>query len=336
MVTMMVMAVLAQTQVALDDDSWTAMTPPPAETAVGSALVSCMNTLYAARGGGSREFWAYLPSSDEWLPCPDVPFPMANGGAMATDGSTAVYAACGDQLARYAVAENNWSLLVPLPAPMGSGGCLTWTEGTIFVLRGGNSTDFWRVNEAIQTIEALGGLTQTFSYGANVICDGTGKLIMLRGNNSLSWGSYDPSIQLWNPNPPLPATVTAGSSLTLDGEALYLFRGGGSKLSWRCVDGVTWQPWIPAPVPCESGTSMAVRGGMMYLLAGKAQSLWRAMMPRRPEPPVVPGAEPPAEGGSEGRRCAASAAPGGPWFAFAPLFLAALAVRMSRRQPWNL
>lgn len=336
MVTMLVAAMLAQAQVVLDEDAWTAVAPPPAETGVGAAMVECMNTLYAARGGGSREFWAYLPSTDEWAPCPDLPFPMSNGGAMASDGATSVYAACGAQLARFAIAENSWSIVVPLPGSMGSGGCLTWTAGVIYVLRGGNSTDFWRVDEMVQTVEVLGALSQTYSYGADMVCDGNDKITIVRGNNSNDWGMYDPSVNVWVPYPDLPATVTAGSSLTLHDEVLYLFRGAGSKMSWRCTDGVTWEPWTPAPVPCESGTSMAVRGGLMYLLAGKAQSLWRMVMPKRAEAPPKPEANPPAEGGSDGRRCSASAGPGTTWFAFAPLFLAAFAVRVARRTPWSL
>lgn len=134
----------------------TQLADAPAPIGPGGSLVAAIglvgspvDTVFALRGDGTRDFWAYSISGDEWDVLPDLPEPALDGAALVQTCCFDVWALQGSgsrNMWLYRGSTQTWSAGAMTPAEVGPGASLAQLQrfGHIYVLRGGGSTDFWR------------------------------------------------------------------------------------------------------------------------------------------------------------------------------------------------
>jgi uncharacterized protein (TIGR03382 family) len=329
----MAMAAVLQVAVAttVEESGWQAAAAPPFEPGSGASSVACLDFVYATRGGGTREFAAYNPVADEWVGLAEVPAPVTGGAALASDGTQFVFAIASSTVYRYSIASNEWADLGPTPAPTGWGCAAAYRQGSLYVLRGGNTRDFWRYDAGSGAWGILVLAPANVGYGGAIVevpepaaCFG-----VIRGNNSDDQWRYRIVEDDWVETQPLPEVATSGAAMTFHGGRLYVLRGGGHREVWLVDPGTgAAERAADTPAPCFGGTSAVVIDGHLHVIFGQQQAHRKMALPRRAVAGVAMPAETPAEG-SHGRNCSAS---GGGAIGLMPLLgLVSLAVCLMRR-----
>ena len=116
--------------------------------------------IYALKGGGTREFWAYGVASDTWHYVDSVPYApskrnkIRDGAAMAGNRADRLYLFKGGKTVEFWAYDlyapaNPW---LSMPGIGGStliksGGALGYGDGMIYALKGNNTREFWRAIE---------------------------------------------------------------------------------------------------------------------------------------------------------------------------------------------
>ncbi len=116
--------------------------------------------VYCAPGNNSFVFLRYDIDADTWARCPDVPFnPLRRracryGTDMVYDGDSIIYLLKGNnttEVWKYSTAFDSWqqttldqvSLIGPRNRRVKAGGTITILNNNLFVLKGGNTQEFW-------------------------------------------------------------------------------------------------------------------------------------------------------------------------------------------------
>ncbi|MEO0009941.1 MAG: FlgD immunoglobulin-like domain containing protein [candidate division WOR-3 bacterium] len=117
-------------------------------------------TVYCAPGNNSLTFIAYDVAADTWSRCPDVPFnPLRKrtcryGTDMVYDGDSIIYLLKGSnttEVWKYYPQFDTWAMTTLDQVSMignrnrrvKNGGAIAWLNGSLFVLKGGNTQEFW-------------------------------------------------------------------------------------------------------------------------------------------------------------------------------------------------
>jgi hypothetical protein len=146
---------------------WHSRRPMPAgplrrKARKGTCLASAGGRLFCLKGG-TAEFFEYFPRRDSWAGRADLPRgsrsgrsrPSGDGAAVAWDGAGSLYMAKGRGLEfwRYSIAGDTWEQLDDVPQsiprrPCRKGTALAAFGGSVYLLRGNATREFWRYDPA--------------------------------------------------------------------------------------------------------------------------------------------------------------------------------------------
>lgn len=253
------------------------LTTPPAinKKKIGKGAALCydgVNTIYATKGNGTREFWAYR-IADEVLPETTLP-------------------------------GNTWQAkaFVPVPKALKGGTSLTFKDGLVYLLAGGQKAteqNFFVYDPTADT--ALGTpwttLTNATLTDGKVYKDGScltnlgGTIYALKSSKMNHLMTFDGTA--WTLKDSIPLThnqtgtkkssVKDGAAMTTDGEVIYAIKGGGSPQFWMYTPGVTgvWAPLQIVPMGLENkgpktGAAIAYLNEKVFLMKGNnLKVMWR-------------------------------------------------------------
>jgi hypothetical protein len=230
---------------------------------VGKGASLCFDrdhTIYATKGNGTAELWAYDILTDTWTAKAFVPVPKAlKGGTSLAYLGGKVYLLAGGQKKTdlnnfygYDIATNVWTPLASL---------------------------------------TLGANTKVWKDGASLAELG-GVIYALKTNDkaNLFYG-YDILGNVWNPVDSMPVVESLfgkskkviakdGAAMTSSGSAIYAIKGGGANVFWM-FNGTIWSKLDTIPrldkksVP-KTGAALAYADGKAWLMKGNnRQELWR-------------------------------------------------------------
>ncbi len=227
--------------------------------------------------------WRYDIAADAWQSVASSPSAIGAAAALAGDGLGTLYVLSSRQSAvfhRYTPA-GGWERLADAPAPAGREGtalAMVRRAGggvTIYALRGGYTSDFWRYDPARDAWEVLAGLPEIVGWGGALAwactepfdyaqdrpggCDSGDYLYAFRGHATKTFYRYHIPTGRWETLPDVPETVWEGASLAWAEGGFFALRGqhwdGQSRYHsrdfWRWDDlllvdrtppQITWEP----------------------------------------------------------------------------------------------
>jgi hypothetical protein len=241
------------------------------------------NIIYATKGNGTNEFWAYYIDT--------------------------VFTLSGETLA-------GWQLKAYVPTQKGlkGGTSIRWFDGKVFLLAGGQRKDpsidnFWVYDPTDDIPDgspwtALGKLplgtnNKAWKDGSSIIEVGGDLYALKGGDKTNSLYRYDWSTEQWILKEPLPLEDTVitkykrkvlvkdGGATTTDGNVIYAIKGGSADVFWKYTpnafgpDSGKWERIHPIPlirkrsVP-KTGAALTYLDERVYLLKGnKTPEFWR-------------------------------------------------------------
>jgi hypothetical protein len=190
----------------------------PAPVGPGSSIAATpefhgtVENLFALRGNGTSDFWAYSYLDDAWTVMPDTPAAIGDGGglsSLAGQGSGAQLAAIrggGTQdFWLFDIASRTWQIGPPVPSLVSTGGALAYLGHEAYVLTGGGSRAFWRYSVFNSTWTALPEIPEPVQAGSGLVYDMMNtRLYALAGGNSRTVWQYNISLNRWIPIADLP------------------------------------------------------------------------------------------------------------------------------------
>jgi hypothetical protein len=232
-----------------DGTDWWSVYTLPGQIGVGAALVQRTNDCdYGFLGNGTTTFFkagsAFCNGVTVLAPAPFVPGP---GAALATTiGVTGfpsdVWALAGGgsrEFWRYNVAENSWTRLPDIPAPVQDGGAIAISryEDMSFqmsAITGAGTSVVWVFNSASDSWTAQptpfvmgNGAAMTWTYFGDLE-------ILAGGGTGAFWQQSFNGV--WSRLADIPGPVTTGAGITFSGfgwgEDTYALLGGGSSDVW--------------------------------------------------------------------------------------------------------
>ncbi|MEO0076660.1 MAG: T9SS type A sorting domain-containing protein [candidate division WOR-3 bacterium] len=220
-----------------------------------------VNTIYATRGNGTREFWSFNLTTRTWTREESIPVPKGvKGGTALAFNDGKVYLLAGAQkktdLNNFYVFDTitrHWSASAPLS--LGSytkvwkdGSCLAVCNGQVYALKGGDKDNLfyafdgsaWTPKETLPKPDTVFGSAKT-------------KVL-----------------------------VKDGGCMASDGNVIYAVKGGATDCFWKYTPGTpgVWQMKERIPVTDKkhapkTGAAMAYADGKIWLLVGnKKPDFW--------------------------------------------------------------
>jgi hypothetical protein len=175
----------------------------------GGALVAYEDSIYAFKGGNTREFWMYIPASDAWVArCSllTVDSRRIKAGAALEKLGDLIYAFVGgntNHFYAYSPATNTWTqkadpsfdprLNARAKKKVKDGGALAELDGKIYAFKGGNLNHFGyydAVADTWYTLEVIPGPKKVKGGGALAACNGI--IYATKGKNRREFWSYTP------------------------------------------------------------------------------------------------------------------------------------------------
>jgi hypothetical protein len=265
--------------------SWNPGTTPPTinrkKVDQGGALCfDGVNIIYATKGGGTKEFWAYDITQNSWWSKSFVPSERGlRGGTSIAYLNEKIYLLAGEQ-SEYAptnffvynpqgdtVGGTPWSSFPLAPVPLipdgktfRDGSCIVSLENDIFALKGrGEYNYFWAYDIASNT------WTQKET------------IPLVHPLNQTEDDFKDEEVGIWDgPTDRIRKTkVKEGGAMTTDGSVIYAIKGAGAQDFWQYTPNSPyyWTPLDTIPrlhrqsVP-KHGAALTFTNGKVYLLKG--------------------------------------------------------------------
>ncbi len=250
-------------------------TKPPPDTLkinkkqIGKGAAMCFDndhTIYATKGNGTRELWAYDINTGIWTQKAFVPVPKAlKGGTSISYLNGKVYLLAGSQKKTdpdnfyvYDVASNTWTTggtiaLGPSLKPFKDGSCITEMGGNIYTLKGGDKGNYFYAYD-----------TTTSTWFAS---------------DSMPLG--DSLYGRWKKK----LFVKDGAAMTNDGSTIYMVKGGGTNVFWKYVPMAGWSrresiPRLNKKSVVKTGGALAYLDGAIWLLKGNnTPEFWKYIEP---------------------------------------------------------
>jgi hypothetical protein len=235
----------------------------------GKGAALCWNTdsiIYAVKGNGTREFWAYLIDSDTWIQKAFIPsIKGVKGGTSICHYNGEVYLLAGSQKATgpnfyvYDPTLNVWDTL--RKAPLGpynkvwpNGSSITELGGTIYALKAGDKFNFfyayniadniWVPKEELPIADSLFGRYKKkliVKYGGAMTSSGSAIYAIKGGNTNVFW-KYTPNVHgdtgIWAREESIPrlsmkSVPATGAALAFTDEKVYLLKGNNTPEFWQ-------------------------------------------------------------------------------------------------------
>lgn len=233
-------------------------TPIPKKVKQGGALVVSESLIYAFKGGGTNEFWAYYPAADTWQQVQSIPKFYRNStkakkvkiGAALTCYAGNIYAFKGGntrELWVYLPVHDSWSprcSLLSIDKKMIKGGGALATMGdSIFAFVGGKSNHFYMYVPSYDTWirraepsfdpRPPAKAKRLVKDGGALLCLER-KLYAFKGGNTNHFGYYDALADTWFTLEIIPGIkkVKSGGALTACQGIIYALKGGNTKELW--------------------------------------------------------------------------------------------------------
>jgi hypothetical protein len=231
---------------------------------IGKGAALCydgLNTIYATKGNGTTELWAYDILTNTWTQKAFVPVPKAlKGGTSLVYYGGKLYLLAGGQKKTdlnnffvYDIATDAWTpdsslTLGPNTKVWKDGACLAVLNETIYALKTNDKENFF--------------------YGRGVLDPHWGIMLPIPYAESL-FGKWKKAL-----------LTKDGAAMAVGGGAIYAIKGGGANVFWK-FDGVAWSKMESIPrldkksVP-KTGASLTYADGKVWLIKGNnRQELWQ-------------------------------------------------------------
>jgi hypothetical protein len=187
-------------------------------------------------------------------------------------------------LTRYSISSNSWTKLATTPSMPGCGLQMigNGNDDRIYVLRGGNSTQFYRYSIssnswADHTTSNLSSLPGSVGVGGQIIRNGSDDHIYTLLGNSTAFYRYSISGNLWTVLASSPGVIASYASMIRNGsdDHIYVLRGNSTANFYRySISGNSWTTLTAAPGAIGWGSQM-IRNGSddhIYVLRGGSWS----------------------------------------------------------------
>jgi hypothetical protein len=260
-------------------------------------------TLNVLPGDGTRTVWSLDIASNTWTVAGTAPSATVQGGAISNLFNSCDFALVGGGSSDFFQTAGIYCATASLantPGAVGPGGALATAPGlggaptdSVFALRGGGTTDFWRYSIATNTWStvltpmpipgsASDGAALVEVYDNQGFCGGTGFAVaMIRGGSTSDFWCYSIGQNRWIPGPSLPAPVGPGAALA-QLQALgriYLLGGGGTTGFWMLDGTGQWTSLASTPGPVGPGGALVgINYGQRYVLyalqGGGSSAVW--------------------------------------------------------------
>ena len=218
------------------------------------------HTIYATKGNGVPEFWAYEMTSDVgWTAKAFVPVPKGlKGGTSIIWFNGKVYLLAGNQKKTdpnnffvYEPAGNIWTPLAslglgPKTKVWKDGACITEVNGVIYAMKSNDKPNyFFSYDTGLNTWTQL--TNDSIPPFDSLLTNGVGKLKKIY--------------------------VKDGAAMVNDGSVIYATKGGGYNFVWKYTPGVGWSrsdsvPRLDKKSVVKTGGAMAYLNNAIYLLKG--------------------------------------------------------------------
>ena len=216
--------------------------PPPYYVARGDSLAFIDGELYFTRARSTGDFYRFDMANQEWDRMTDVPSAVYQPGSTGLIGTgSSGYLLRGNSSFFYQYNPNgsggNWTRKPDAPGSVRNGSTVyDEANGYIYVIRGNNTSDFYRYSIASDSWSTLSSLPLNTTYGSSMVLN-NGKIFAVRGEASNDMFVYDIASNTWTSST-TPAPDTANYSATLVGidssHALFLPAGGSTDI-WKFV-----------------------------------------------------------------------------------------------------
>ncbi|MEO0074776.1 MAG: T9SS type A sorting domain-containing protein [candidate division WOR-3 bacterium] len=248
------------------------MTEPPKinKKKIGKGAALCYdgnNIIYAVKGNGTREFWAYYLSSVDTIPADTwIALPYLENSSKPLKGGTSmlyyngsVYILAGGQKVndnnffKFNVLENSWTTLTkttfePDNKPFKDGSCIVRYGDTIYALKGGGKNNYvyaysitagnWILFDSVPLKNSLGKNIKVKDGAAMAVAGD--EIYVIKGGGKQDFYKYAIELGVWTELDTIPLgsggkkrTPKTGASLVYYNNYLYLLKGNNSPEFWR-------------------------------------------------------------------------------------------------------
>jgi N-acetylneuraminic acid mutarotase len=219
-------------------------------------------TIYATKGNGTYEFWAYDAYADIWTTKAFVPARKGlKGGTSVVYSNGKVFLLAGSQKPYYNnffvydITSNTWDSLRSIPLTpdwkiFKDGSCLTIINDTIYALKGGGKHNYfwaynidgdtWVTKETIPLIHPMLGKKNKVGDGGAMTTDGS-IIYAIKGKGKQDFWSYTPTAKgTWTPLDTIPrlhkkSVPKTGASLAYANGVVYLLKGNKTPEFWQYI-----------------------------------------------------------------------------------------------------
>jgi len=230
-------------------------------------------TIYALKGKGTFEFWAYDITLNTWTQKAFVPSTKGlKGGTSMTLKDGRIYLLAGSQKVTapnffvYDPATNVWTTLNSAPTAFDNkafkdGSCITMLNDVIYALKGGGKHNYFSRYSGEPAIWSIAEAeTIPLQYPISMIAR------------------------------PKKTKVKDGGAMTNDGNDIYAVKGGGTQEFWKYTPGEPYGTWTALDtIPklhkksvIKTGASLTYLDDIIYILKGNnTLELWKYMIPEK-------------------------------------------------------
>jgi hypothetical protein len=268
------------------EGTWSARTwaVPPDTVSAGASAVFFGNDLYVMRGLSDKAFWKYDSVLNEWTELSDLPFPAYYGADMVTDSTNGllyvIFGGFSKKFYSYEIATDTWTGLPELLDTPWTGASIGFDGTNPFVLRGNNSTDFWKYNVALGEWQSLAPISLAVSQGASLVYGYDGNFYTPRGANTLTFYRYNIATNTWS----VRADATAGNQFNGNQKGsyangfIYYPRSAGTTAFLRySIAGNSWAVLAVMPATVTNvPTAFNANDNMIYVLRSSGTyDMWK-------------------------------------------------------------
>jgi len=252
---------------------------------IGKGAALCFDndhTIYATKGNGTRELWAYDILANTWTQDSFVPVPKAlKGGTSLAYLGGKIYLLAGGQKKTDLVNFYGYDIATAAWAPLGlltlgpnvkvwkDGACLTELDGTLYALKSNDKynpffsynvlTNTWTEFDSIPMLDSVAGKAKKIAVkDGGAMCAGSGAIYAIKGGGTIYFWKYT-TLGGWTRQDTLPrlhkkSVAKTGASMAYANNRVFLMKGNNSPEFWQ---------YVPTAGPVAKPTSNTVTAVMV-------------------------------------------------------------------------